>query len=134
MNLDAGTIVVGMILDILSGRTPLYRLHEFLQHEDTERLFGTPISSTAFNDDAVGRVLDRLHEAGTMKILTEISLGACERFALSTDRGHFDTTSVNVWGEYKDSSPEGEAPHITSAYSKDKRPALKSCAVGENAV
>jgi transposase len=125
MNLDAGTVVVGMILDTLSGRTPLYRLHEFFEHQDTELLFGSPISANAFNDDAVGRVLDRLHQAGTMKILTEISLGACERFALSTDHGHFDTTSVNVWGDYKDSSAGQEAPHITYGYSKDKRADLK---------
>ncbi|MCK5923056.1 MAG: IS1634 family transposase, partial [Methylococcales bacterium] len=125
MNLDAGTVVVGMILDTLSGRTPLYRLHEFFLHQDTELLFGSPISANAFNDDAVGRVLDRLHQAGTMKILTEVSLSACERFALATDRGHFDTTSVNVWGEYKNSSAGKEAPHITYGYSKDKRPDLK---------
>ena len=60
-----------------------------------------------------------------MKIFTEISLTACHRFDLATDRGHFDTTSVNVWGDYKDSQAGGDAPHITYGYSKDKRPDLK---------
>jgi hypothetical protein len=30
MAIDPGTIVLGMILDTLSGRSPLYRLEEFL--------------------------------------------------------------------------------------------------------
>jgi transposase len=125
MNLDPGTAVIGMILDTLSGRSPLYQLQDFFELQDTELLFGEPIPFTAFNDDAVGRVLDRLHDAGTMKIFTEISLTACQRFDLATDRGHFDTTSVNVWGDYKDSQAGGDAPHITYGHSKDKRPDLK---------
>lgn len=125
MNLDPGTVVIGMVLDTLSGRSPLYQLHDFFERQDTEILFGEPIPSTAFNDDAVGRVLDRLHDVGTMKIFTEISLTACHRFDLATDRGHFDTTSVNVWGDYRGSHAGGDAPHITYGYSKDKRPDLK---------
>jgi transposase len=125
MDLAAGTVVVGMILDTLSGRTPLYRLHEFFEDRDTELLFGEEISPAAFNDDAVGRVLDRLHDGGTMKIFTEVSLRACERFEIQTERGNFDTTSVNVWGDYLGSSPKGNAPHIIHGYSKDKRPDLK---------
>ena len=35
MGIDPGTIVLGMILDTLSGRSPLYRLEEFLAHQDT---------------------------------------------------------------------------------------------------
>ena len=125
MNLDPGTVVIGMILDTLSGRSPLYQLQDFFKHQDTGLLFGEPVPYTAFNDDAVGRVLDRLHDVGTMKIFTEISLAACQRFDLATDRGHFDTTSVNVWGDYKVSQAGGDAPHITYGYSKDKRPDLK---------
>ena len=30
MAVDAGTIVLGLVLDTLSGRSPLYRLEEFL--------------------------------------------------------------------------------------------------------
>ena len=34
MAIDPGTIVLGMILDTLSGRSPLYRLEEFFTHQD----------------------------------------------------------------------------------------------------
>ena len=36
MDVDAGTVVLGLVLDTLSGRSPLYRLEEFFAHQDTE--------------------------------------------------------------------------------------------------
>ena len=38
MDVDVGTIVFGLVLDTLSGRSPLYRLEEFFAHQDTELL------------------------------------------------------------------------------------------------
>ena len=124
-DIDAGTVVTAMILDTLSGRTPLYRFHEFFQRQDTELLLGRDIAPERFTDDTLGRALDRIHRAGTMKLFTEISLKACKLFGVNTGQGHFDTTSVNVWGDYDNSTPGGTAPHITHGYSKDKRPDLK---------
>jgi len=124
-DIDAGTVVTAMILDTLSGRTPLYRFHEFFGRQDTELLLGREIAPERFTDDVLGRALDRIHDAGTMKVFTEISLKACELFGVSTAQGHFDTTSVNVWGDYDNSTAGGSAPHITYGYSKDKRPDLK---------
>jgi hypothetical protein len=60
MDVDAGTVVLGLVLDTLSGRSPLYRLEEFFAHQDTELLLGKAIPPQAFTDDTVGRVLDRL--------------------------------------------------------------------------
>src|SRR5215467_8122152 len=60
MNVDAGTIVLGLVFDTLSGRSPLYRLEEFFAQQDTELLLGKALPAHAFNDDTVGRVLDRL--------------------------------------------------------------------------
>jgi hypothetical protein len=60
MAVDPGTIVLGMILDTLSGRSPLYRLEEFFAHQDTALLLGQALTPDAFNDDTVGRVLERL--------------------------------------------------------------------------
>ena len=114
-----------MILDTLSGRTPLYRFHEFFKEQDTELLLGRDIPAHRFTDDALGRTLDRLHEAGTMKIFTEVSLKACRIFEVDTSQGQFDTTSVNLWGDYDCSTAGGTAPYITNGFSKDKRPDLK---------
>jgi len=40
MEVDAGTVVLGLVLDTLRGRSPLYRLEEFFAHQDTELLLG----------------------------------------------------------------------------------------------
>jgi transposase len=124
-DIDLGTLVVGMICDTLSGRSPLYKVEEFIAKQDTELLFGMEVNPRKFNDDALGNALDRIHEKGTQKLFTEVSLKAAEAFHLDLTTCNFDTTSVNVWGEYKDSSPNTKAPHITYGYSKDKRPDLK---------
>ena len=53
------------MLDALSGRSPLFRLPQASAKMDTELLLGEAISPDKLNDDAVGRVLDRLYEVGT---------------------------------------------------------------------
>jgi hypothetical protein len=73
-DLDLGTLVVGMICDTLSGRNPLYKVEDFIKEQDTELLFGIPVDSHRFNDDALGNTLDRIHNKGTLKLLTEVSL------------------------------------------------------------
>ena len=65
-DIDAGTVVTAMILDTLSGRTPLYRFHEFFERQDSELLLGREIAPERFTDDTLGRTLDRLHAAGTL--------------------------------------------------------------------
>jgi transposase len=130
MDVDPGTIVLGMLLDTLRGRSPLYRLEEFFTHQDTELLLGKAVAPEAFNDDTVGRVLDRLYEGGTMKIFTACAVRADQVYGLDKRYVHFDTTSISVYGEYL--PPEGQQDQavpctITHGYSKDKRPDLKQC-------
>ena len=124
-DVDIGTLVVGMVCDTLSGRSPLYKVEDFIAEQDTELLFGTPVDSHSFNDDALGNALDRIHQKGTLKLFTEISLKAVSIFDLDTSHCSFDTTSVNIWGDYSASKPHPKAPHITYGYSKDKRHDLK---------
>lgn len=127
MELSPGIVVLGLILDTLSGRTPLFRLHEFFAHLDSELLLGQDIPAEKFSDDNVGRVLDRVFAAGTQKILGAISLNAVKMFDLELRAVHFDTTSRNVYGDYALYGEDNPlAPFgITYGFSKDKRPDLK---------
>jgi transposase len=128
MAIDPGTIVLGLILDTLSGRSPLYRLEEFFTHQDTALLLGKAVAPSAFDDDTVGRVLDRLYDTGTMKVFTACAVRADQAFHFDKRYVHFDTTSITVHGDYlpPEEAKESEAPfRITYGYSKDKRPDLK---------
>jgi transposase len=125
MDVDAGTIVLGLVLDTLRGRSPLYRLEEFFAHQDTELLLGQALPPRAFNDDAVGRVLDRLYDMGTMTLFTACAVRAAARFDLERRYVHFDTTSRSVWGDYQFAEEQAIPFQVTYGYSKDKRPDLK---------
>jgi len=70
MQLSPGMAVLGMVLDTLSGRTPLYRLAEFFEEKDTELLLGTAIEPERFCDYNLGRSMDQIFETGTQKIFS----------------------------------------------------------------
>ncbi len=129
MEVEPGLIVQGMVIDIMSGRNPLYRLQSFFAEQDTQLLFGQTVAPTVFHDVNVGRTLDTLYEAGTMKLFMGLSVNAAEVFALETRYVHFDTTSVSVWGAYdvyaETPEEEDDRLYITHGHSKDKRPDLK---------
>jgi len=128
MAIDPGTIVLGMILDTLSGRSPLYRLEEFFAHQDTALLLGKAIAPGTCDDDTVGRVLDRLYDIGTMKVCTACAVRADQVFGFDKRSVHCDTTSMTVYGAYvlPEETEERQVPlTITHGSSKDKRPDLK---------
>ena len=105
MEVDPGTIVLGMILDTLSGRSPLYRLAECFTHQDTALLLGQAVAPEVCNDDTVGRVLERLYNVGPMKIFTACAVRADQVYGLDKRYVHFETTSISVYGDYL--PPEG---------------------------
>jgi transposase len=127
MEVDAGTVVLALVLDTLSGRSPLYRLEEFFAQQDTELLLGKAVPPQALNDDTVGRVLDRLYDFGTMRLFTACAVRAATRFGLERRYVHFDTTSRSVWGEYQHAETQDLPFQVPYGYSKDKRPDLKQC-------
>lgn len=122
MELSSGMAVFGMVLDALSGRTPLYRLTEFFEEKDTELLLGAPIEPERFCDYNLGRSMDKIFETGTQKIFSQLAQNALTVFQVDPRRLHFDTTSVSVFGDYDLVDPPFD---ITYGYSKDKRPDLK---------
>jgi transposase len=128
MDVDVGTVVQAMVLDTLSGRSPLYRLEEFIESVDTELLLGKELPARSFNDTTLGRALDAIYEVGTEPLFSRIAFTAASRFAVDMRYVHFDTTSVNVWGAYDvygRESEDDERLRIVNGHSKDKRPDLK---------
>jgi transposase len=122
MELAPGVTVMAMVLDTLSGRTPLYRLEEFFQEKDVELILGQNVSPALFCDYNVSRVLDKIYETGTQKIFSQLAGNAIGVFDVDPHRVHFDTTSISVFGDYDFADPPLK---ITYGHSKDKRPDLK---------
>ena len=121
MRISVSQVVMGMVLDALSGRTPLFRLQD--SASTSEVLLGQEVPSETFADHNVGRVLDKLFEAGTTKIFSEIAQKAVEVFEIDPSHVHGDTTSVSLYGDYDCAA---DPPfRIEHGHSKDKRPDLK---------
>jgi len=128
MQIQPGEVVQAMVLDTLSGRSPLYRLTEFFEHQDVKLAVGRELEAQMFNDTNVGRTLDRIYQAGTMKVFSQVALRATEFFAVDTHALFYDTTSVSVWGDYDlyhDRESETQMLNLTHGHSKDKRGDLK---------
>ena len=122
MELSPGVAILAMVLDTLSGRTPLYRMEEFFQERDTELMLGCDVKPELFCDYNIGRVLDKIFETGTQKVFSQIAQNAIGVFDVDVRRLHYDTTSISVFGDYDFTDPPLK---ITYGHSKDKRPDLK---------
>jgi len=132
MAVDLGGVVKLMVLDTLSGRSPLYRLESFAASVDTELLLGRQVSAGAFNDTTLGRALDAIYEHGAGQLLSQVALAAAAAFPADVDLRHlhFLATSVSVWGEYAAREADGEQEgaeglRVTFGLSKDLRPDLR---------
>lgn len=127
MQLSPGLVVQAMVLDTLSGRSPLYRLNDFLATQDIELLLGEEVACEAFSDINIGRSLDAIFESGPTKIITQLGARAVATFKLDTGVASYDTTSTSLWGDYHACETEPLPPGsvITHGHSKDHRPDLK---------
>jgi len=127
MEVSPGRMVLAMILDSLSGRSPLFRMEEFFADQDVELLLGEDIPLAKMRDHTFGRVLDRLAEAGTNKVLGAVIVGVMQSFDLEMSHVHHDTTSHSLYGDYALYDEENPVDRftITHGFSKDHRPDLK---------
>ena len=123
-----------MLLNILHGRVALYEMGTWLADTDIELLLGEGTPAEAFHDDRLGHCLDRLFEAGTEFIFSEVASGVLRRPEIGTVYPvHTDTTSVTLHGRYEEDPsrpwPDG-TPCPARGYSKDHRPDLKQLVYG----
>ncbi len=123
-----GLVVAGLIISILHQRTPLYKLTEYFEGFDTEAIFGDGVQAEIFNDDKLGRVLDRISDAGISKLFSAISLRVALTEKITTSSFHADTTSVSVWGEYLQVAKNGFK--LARGHNKDGHPELKQFLCG----
>ncbi len=124
--LDPGTHLVALINNILSTRDPLYRVEDFYREQDTELLFGPGVEADCFNDDALGKTLDRIYRAGPKKFFSAVVARAMIEEDIAYRILHADTTARLVYGEYR--APQGL--NITHGYNKEGRRDLKQYKIG----
>lgn len=74
--LSPGTRIKALVMNILTGRDPLYKVEAFYRDQDVELLFGPGVTAQELNDDALARALDKLHEASPWTVYSTLALHA----------------------------------------------------------
>jgi transposase len=127
--LSHGAAIGVLVHNVLVSRDPLYRLNDWIEAIEPKSLGLTVEQKSAINDDRMARALDQLAEYAGRGVFFQLALRSIKLFRLSTDRIHFDTTSIKFSGEYQ---PSDREPRITYGHSKDHRPDLKQLVFGLN--
>jgi transposase len=127
-----GEMVQAIVLNILMGRQALVHLEKWANHVDIKKLISPDVEASYFNDDAIGRMLDRIHEANPHQLFSDITLQTWKKEGDSSLFFHSDTTSQSVYGAYllpedsctacSDNTAEerNDPLIITKGYSRDR--------------
>ena len=78
----------------------LYMFPEFLGNKPVDRLSGDGLIAEDFNDDALGRALDAIHEYGVNKLFSEVAFSIAIEQKLMGTSIHIDSSSLSVHSEY----------------------------------
>ncbi|OLS27965.1 MAG: hypothetical protein HeimC3_01280 [Candidatus Heimdallarchaeota archaeon LC_3] len=123
-----GQVVVAMIINGLGfSNRRLYLFPQFLENKPIKLLIGKNLSAEDFNDDTLGRALDKIYNYGCTELFCHIAYLATSISQAEKKFGHLDTTTFSFSGDYKSimSEEEAVAVHITHGHSKQKRFDLK---------
>lgn len=123
---STGNAVIAMVINALGFTSkPLYMYPEYMAKKPVELLFEKSLEPEDFNDDTIGRALDRIYENNPTNIFMNVSFEALRKMGINRNFFHLDTTSVSVHGEYKNSKDNEVPIEITLGHSKDSNPDLK---------
>ncbi len=83
---SSGTAVKAMIINGLGFvSAPLYLFERFFIGKATEHLLGEGVKPEHLSDDKLGKVLDKLFDAGVSELFVKIALRACTTACTSPD-------------------------------------------------
>ena len=126
----APAVVLGVVVrNLVRHREPVYALGEWADPFCPSVLGLDGVDPGALNDDRVGRTLLRLFDADRASLMTELVLGAVEKFSIDCSELHNDSTSITFSGAYRSATgaPRGgkATPTIAFGHNKDHRADLK---------
>jgi transposase len=123
--LQHSAIIKGLVINGLGfTERRLYIFPTYFKDLALEKLFGPGIVSEDFNEDTVGRTLDRINRFGSTRLFNLIAMNCMQRLAFGTHLLHVDTTSFSVHGQYEGDDCQN-AIEITLGHPKDGRWDLK---------
>jgi transposase len=113
------TLIIAL-MNVITERFPLYKMGQWAQQKG---LIAAELAD-CFNDDRVGRALDRLFFADRAALTTEVVLNAIKAYGVQISRIHNDSTSVTLTGDYAEYE-DVKSAKPAHGHNKDHRPDLK---------
>jgi len=126
--LSCGRGVAALLLAILDGHQALSKVGARLEARGMLPLLQPGLTRTSLHDDRLGQILDTLFAANLNRVLGAIALNALEVYALSPPWLHQDTTTLTLYGAYKEEARPVDGPvppRPAYGHNKDGRDALK---------
>lgn len=127
--LTPGQRLTALMLCVFGGREALYRVEKFFEGQNLTQLFGPGVQPGDFNDDALGRALDKLAAADPRRVFSTLSFHALSVQGFPWQAVHADTTSVSLYGAY-DGYEGPRFLRLVPGYSKDGHPELNQLMIG----
>lgn len=127
-SLSTARALTVLLRNILVSRMPLYAIPQWLEGFVPEQIGVTEQERCYFNDDRIGRSLERLFDCDPTTLSTDLIVAAVRRFRLTLKQTHNDSTTVTFQGKYHprtDTVSGKTPPEITYGFNKDHRPDLK---------
>ena len=115
---SVGQCVEAMVLNVLDGRMPLYRIEDWLAKLPVASMWGTERSAAEFEDTRLARSLDTLWGLGLDEVFAPLVVSWKSTWNLSFEHIHSDGSTIPLQGVY-DVEPDAPGPRPLRGYSKD---------------
>jgi transposase len=132
---SCGRGVEARVLAILDGSHALYKVGQRLEERGMLSLLQAELQRESLNDYRLGQILDALFAANLNQVCNALALKALQVYAILTLWLHQDTTTITLYGAYKDvAAPHPQetdqgaapvAPRPAHGYNKDGHPELQ---------
>ena len=119
--LSPGCGVEAVVLAILDGDHALYKVGQRLEERGMIPLLQPGLARASLHDYRLGHILAALFAANLNTVFSALALKALEVFAIPTPWLHQDTTTIALYGAYKDAPQIPGAPRPAYGHSKDGR-------------
>jgi transposase len=129
MQVAPADVLSMLVFNIINAPSPLYKVSEWV----TDYLDGigeNPREAEKYNDDCLGRNLDRLYESDRGSLMLQLAANAIKIHQLEINKIHNDSTTITFKGRYENQNPE--AAQLRYGHNKDFRPDCLQLVFGLN--
>ena len=129
MILTPADVLLKMIFNIITSPKPLYAFSDWLV-DYLDGIGSDPIIAKKYNDDCLGRNLDRLYKCDRNSLMFDLTKNAIDEYNLELLKIHNDSTTITFKGIYRDQSDD--SVRLCRGHNKDFRPDCLQIVYGLN--